>query len=108
MKTKDHKNGGYPPPLYVASFCQGSDTVGGAEGQRHDGHRRLAAAGSYEAAAITEKKILYVVGLVISVDNRSLGIVAHATGAEQMDAKLLLVDGESPFLFSAGGVEKFR
>ena len=92
----------------VAPLGQGHDAVGRAEGQRHDGHRGLATAGGYEAAAIAEKEIFYVVSLVIRVYNGSLGIVAHATRAEQVDAELLLVDGESPFLLCTGGVEKFR
>src|SRR5438309_5600474 len=92
----------------VASLGQGQDAVGRAEGQGHNGHRGLATAGGYEAAAIAEKKIFHVVSLMISVYNGSLGIVAHATGPEQVDAELLLVDGESPFLLRTCGVEKFR
>ena len=92
----------------VAAFGEGRDAVGGAEGQRHDGHGGLAAARSDQAAAIAEEKILYIVSLVIGIDDRSLRIVAHAAGAEQVYAELLLVDGESPFLFGVGGVKQFH
>ena len=88
-----------------AALGQGHDAVGGAEGQRHDGHSGLAASGSDQAAAITQEKIFYVVGLVIGINDGSFGIFTHAAGAEQVHAELLFVDGESPFLFGVGGVE---
>ncbi len=87
-----------------AAFGQGHDAVGSAEGERHDGHGGLAAARSDQAAAVAQEKILHVVSLVIGIDDGRFGIIAHAAGAEQVHAKLLLVDRESPFLFGIGGV----
>lgn len=88
-----------------AALGEGHDAVGGAESQRHDGHSGLAAAGRDQAAAVAQEEIFYVVRLVIGIDDRRFGIFAHAAGAEKMHAELLLVDGESPFLFGVGGVE---
>src|SRR5215471_5923538 len=75
--------------IEVPAFCQVTDAIRGTEGQRHDGHGRLAAAGSYQASAIAEEKVLHVVRLVVPIDYRRLGIVAHPAGAEQVHAELL-------------------
>src|SRR5260370_10429009 len=102
------KSAGMPLRIEFAPFGQGADAVGGAEGKRHDSHRGLAAAGSDKAAAIAEDKMFYVVRLVIGIDDGSFGIFAHAAGAEQVHAELLLVDRESPFLFRVGGIKQFH
>src|SRR5947207_13150246 len=52
--------------------------------------------------------MLSIVGLEIGIDQGSLGIDSHAAGTEQVHAELLFIDGKSPFLFCAGGVEKFH
>jgi len=92
----------------IAAFCERGDAIGGAEGEGLDGHGGLAAAGGYEAAAIAEEKILYVVRAVVGVDHRGLGIIAHAAGAEEMDGELLLANGGRPLLLGSGGVEEFE
>ena len=92
----------------VAALGERHDAIGGTKRQRHDGHGRLAAAGGDQAAAIAEEKIFYVVSLVIGIDDGSFGILAHTTGAEQVDTELLLVDWESPFLLGTCGIKKFR
>src|SRR5258708_3665828 len=77
----------------VAAPGESGDAVGGAIGQGLNGHGGLATAGSDEAAAVAEKKILDVVGTVIRVDDRGFWIVAHAAGAEKVNGELLFVDG---------------
>src|SRR5258707_8417276 len=41
----------------LPAFGKGHDAVGGAEGQSHDGHGGLAAAGGDQAAAVAQEKI---------------------------------------------------
>src|SRR6266478_9307539 len=89
-----------------AALGEGHDAVAGPEGQRHNGHRGLAATGRDQATAVAQEQIFYVVGLVIGIDDGSFGIIAHAAGAEQVHAELLFVDVESPFLFGVGGIEE--
>ena len=76
----------------LSALRERGDAVGGAEGQRFDGHGRLAPAGSHEAAAVTEKKIFYVMGSMIGVDHRRFRVIAHAAGAQQMHRELLFGD----------------
>src|SRR5580658_23267 len=73
----------------VAAFGQSADTIAGAEGKCFDGHGGLSAAAGDEAAAVAEKKILYVVRLVVGIDHRSFRIVAHAASPEQVHAEFL-------------------
>src|SRR5882757_1036084 len=94
--------------VYVATLCERSDAVGGAECERFDGHCRLAAAGGDEAAAVAEENVFHVVGAMVRIDDGSLWIVAHAAGAKEMDGKLLLFDGVCPFLLCACGVEDLQ
>src|SRR5208282_702046 len=53
----------------IAAFGEGADAVGGAEGERFDGHGGLAAAGGNEAAAVAEEEIFYVMRLMIGIDD---------------------------------------
>ncbi len=90
----------------IAALGEGGDAVGGAEGEGFDSHGRLAAAGGYEAAAVAEEEIFYVVGAVIGIDDGGFGVVAHAAGAEEMHGELRFLDGLGPLLYGAGGVQK--
>src|SRR5712692_378337 len=87
-----------------AALRERRNAVGGAEGQRFDGHGGLAAAGSHQAAAIAKEKVLYVMRAVVRIDHRDLRIVPHPATAEEMHAKLLLLSRKTPFLLSAGGL----
>src|SRR5258705_273590 len=79
-----------------------------AIGQRLDGHGGLAAAGGDEAAAVAEEKILYVVGAMVGVDDRSFRIGPHAAGAKQVHRELLFLNWGGPLGFGAGRVEDFQ
>jgi len=68
----------------------------------------LATAGGDEAAAVAEEKILYVVGAMVGVDDRSFRIVAHAAGAKQVHRELLFLNWGGPLGFGAGRVEDFQ
>src|SRR6267154_1599553 len=84
-----------------AALGESGDAVRRAVGQGLDGHGRLAAAGGDQAAAVTEEKVFDVVGSMVGVDYRFLGIIAHAAGAEQVHGKLLLLDRITPLGFRA-------
>src|SRR5256885_5037436 len=94
--------------VYVATLCERSDAIGGAERERFDGHCRLAAAGSDETAAVAEENVFHVMGAMVRIDDGGLWIIAHAAGTEEMDGKLLLFDGVSPFLLGAGCIENLQ
>jgi len=79
-----------------------------AESERFDGHGGLAPARGDEAAAVAEKKILDVVGAVVRIDDRGLGIIAHAAGAEKMEGEIVFLNGIMPLFLSTGCVEKFE
>jgi len=95
-----------------AALGEGHDAVAGPEGQRHNGHRGLAATGRDQAAAVAQEQIFYVVGLVIGIDDGSFGIIAMRQVPSRCNAELLFVDGESPFLFalaaSRSSIERWR
>ena len=57
-----------------------------AHGKRQDGHGRVLIAARNEAAAIHHEQVLDVVALVPLVQHALLGIVAHAAGAQLVDA----------------------
>src|ERR1700687_1201409 len=90
-----------------AALREPRNAVSGAEGQRLNGHRGLAAAGSYQAAAIAKEKVFDVMGAVVRIDHRRLRIVSHAAGAEKMHGELLLPCRETPLFLSTGGVKNF-
>src|SRR5258708_39404099 len=79
-----------------AALGQGGNAIGGAIGQRLDGHGGLAAAGGDEAAAVAEEKILYVVGAMVGVDDRSFRIGPHAAGTKQGHRELLFLNRGGP------------
>src|SRR5215831_7042955 len=59
--------------------------VAGAPAQRHDRPRGILATGVDERTAIDDEQILYIVRLLKLVQNRCLGVVAHARGAKFMN-----------------------
>src|SRR2546430_4144791 len=94
--------------VYVATLCERSDAIGSAERERFDSHSRLATAGGDEAAAVAEEDVFHVMRAMVRIDDGSLWIIAHAAGTEEMDGKLLLFDGVSPFLPCAGCIENLQ
>src|SRR5260370_29308905 len=72
-----------------AVLCERRDAVSGPEGERFDGHGRLAAPRGHQAAAIAKKKVLDVVGAVVRIDHRRLRVVSHAACPEKGAAALL-------------------
>ena len=86
-----------------AAFGQRRNAVGRPESECHDGHGGLTAPGSDQAAAVAQEEIFHVMRAMIGVDHRSLGIQAHAAGAQKMHAKLLLLNRETPFFQGPGG-----
>src|SRR5215813_13918722 len=98
--TRDEASG-----IDFATLCQIGDAVGGSECEGLDGFSWLATAGGNEAAAVTEEKILHVVRAMIGVDDGRLRVVAHTAGAEHGEGELLLLNGQTPFLFRAGSVK---
>src|ERR1051325_727689 len=86
------------------AFGKRGNVVGRAESERHDGHGGLAASGGHQAAAVTQEKVLHIVCAMVCIDHRCLRIIAHAAGAEQVHAKLLLLRGETPLLNGARGL----
>src|SRR5258708_13087227 len=79
---------------------QGGNAVGRAVGQRLDGHGGLATARGDEAAAVAEEKILYVVGAMVGVDDRSFRIVPHSAGTKQEHPQPLLFTQQAPLRFA--------
>jgi len=62
------------------------DAVSNVERQRLDGRGRVDAAGGHPDAAVDDEKILHVMATAPFIHHRTLGIGAHARGAEQMPA----------------------
>src|SRR4029077_4178760 len=87
---------------------EGGDAIGGAESQRFDSHSGLTAARGDQAAAVAEKKIFDIVGAVVGIDDRGLGIVAHAAGTKKVEGEVVFFDGIVPFLLRTSCVEKFE
>src|SRR5215813_11903763 len=82
--------------VYFAALGQGIDAVGSAECERFNGHRRLSAAGSDKAAAVTKEKILHVVRAMVGINDGTFWIAAHTAGSKQMHGELLLFDWIGP------------
>src|SRR5437773_8436737 len=89
-----------------AALRQRRDAVSGAEGQRFDGHRGLAASRGHQAAAIAKEKVLDVMCAVVRIDHRRLRIVPHPAGPEKVDAELLFPHRKTPLFLRARGVKK--
>ena len=70
--------------LDLAAPGESGDVFAGAERERLDGHRRLAAAGGHQAAAVAQEEIRDVVAAMVLVDHRRRRIVAHAARAEEV------------------------
>src|SRR5882724_9864532 len=73
--------------LQFAFFDLGDGIVAGAGSKRHVGEGGIYARGGDHAGAVWEEKIFGVVGLVVGVEDGSLGIAAHASGAHFMDGE---------------------
>src|SRR5438552_18474861 len=85
----------------LATPCELSDLVGGPKRERLYGHRRLAAPRGYETASITEEEVADIVRAMITVDDRAVGIIAHATGTHQVHGKVLFSDRPTQYLQSS-------
>ena len=92
----------------IAASGESADTIRSAVSQCLNGHGGLSAPGRDETTAVAQKQILYVMRAVVRIDDRTLRIVAHAAGAEQVHGELLFVNVVRPLLFCAGRVEKFE
>src|SRR5260370_22037752 len=90
-----------------AVLCERRDAVSGPDGERFDGHDRLAARRGHQAAAIAKKKVLDVVGAVARIDHRCLRVVSRAACPEKVEAELLLPRRETPLFLRAGGIKEF-
>src|ERR1700674_4629961 len=64
------------------------DAVGNVERQRLDGRGRIDAAGGYPDAAIDDEEVLYIMATAPFIHHRTLGVGAHARGAEQVPASV--------------------
>src|SRR4029453_6793218 len=74
----------FPGASDLSTLCEARDVLARAERECLDGHRRLAATGRHEAAAVAHEQIWHVVAAVITVDDRRSRVVAHATRAEEV------------------------
>ena len=79
-----------------------------AVSQRLNGHGGLAAAGSYQAAAVAKEEVGDVMGAMIGIDHRRLWVGAHTAGTQKMDGKLLRIDGLMPFVLGARRIQYFH
>jgi len=99
-----------PQPLQIiqcSPLRRPDDVIGGAERQGLNRHRWVISAAGDEIAAVDDEQVRNVVRTVESVDDRRLGIVAHAAGAAVVRAAAAVVGRAGPDAFGAGGFEHF-
>ena len=77
-------------PLDLSALRESRDVLAGAERERLNRHRRLAAARGHEAAAVADERFGTSCAAMIPVDHRCRRVVAHAARAEQVHRRCLL------------------
>src|SRR4051812_29036281 len=75
----------YPCPLERPPLCLASNEVTRAHRKRHDRPRRILVGLRHERTAISDEKVLHVMGAAICVDYSLRRVATHASSAELMD-----------------------
>src|ERR1700730_4176619 len=92
-------------PLKFTFFHLRDGKVASPSGEGHVRKRRIDASGRNHAGTVSEKKIFYVMGLIVFVQDGGLGVLAHACGTHLVNgqARSVIFDERTNVSGARGG-----